>query len=186
MALDFIILGLPRSGTTWASNWLTNESLFCMHDPLWTLHYDDIDAEVAKRAGDRMAGVCCTALWRWPEWLGRHPARKLVLRRDFAEVAGSLKRIGFPPLPRDAVTSLDKVEGRHVPWTDLFKPERAEELWRWLTGGTIEFDAQRHAELVQHDVQPRVAAVKRDWRLNKRLGEEIVAQHRGGRKWQYL
>lgn len=184
MALDFIILALPRSGSTWAANWLTCDTVFCLHDPLWTLHYRQVDAEVEKRAGGRVAGVSCTALWRWPGWLRRHPARKLVLHRDPDEVAASLAKIGFPPVPEGAAASLDALEGRHVAWTDLFKAETAAEIWAWVTGG-LAFDPQRHAELVQCDVQPRLAAVKRDWRVNRRLGEEIVAQ-RGSSRWQYL
>jgi hypothetical protein len=184
MALDFIILALPRSGSTWAATWLTGDATFCWHDPIWTTHYEDVPEAAARRAGGRLAGISDTGLWRWPEWIARQPARKLILQREPREVAASLARQGLPPLPRDAFTALDGIEGRRASWTDLFDSKRAAELWAWLTDG-LPFDRERHEELVQCDVQPRLSMVKRDWRLNQRLGAEILARKDTAR-WQYL
>lgn len=169
--LDFMIIALPRSGTTWAANWLTGERTFCVHDPLWTAHYADLDGGVPLRAGDRLSGISCTALWRWPNWLRRHPARKLVLHRDIAEIDASLAAAGLPPITAGAA-DLASIEGEHAPWTDLFKRKRAEELWRWLTVG-LPFDAERHAELVQTRIEPQLGAVRRDLALNRRLVAEL-------------
>lgn len=169
--LDFMIIALPRSGTTWAANWLTGERTFCMHDPLWTTHYSEIDAAVSKRAGGRLAGISCTAIWRWPDWLKRHPAKKLILHRDASEVRQSLVAAGIPVF-LDHAQKLAHIEGEHAPWTDLFDPARASALWAWLTGG-LPFDAERHAELVKLEIQPRLGAVERDADLNRRLAEEL-------------
>lgn len=184
MALDFIIVALPRSGTTWAANWLTGESVFCLHDPLWTMHYEDVDSEVARRARGRISGVSCTALWRWPDWLRHHSARKLILHRDADEVSESLARLGLPPMPDGAAGALERLEGKRADWTDLFDAARAARLWAWLTNG-LPFDAERHAELVQCDIQPRLLSVKRDWQVNRKLGAEILARRKAG-QWQYL
>lgn len=170
--LDFIIVALPRSGTTWAANWLTGDRTFCAHDPLWTLHYSDMDEVVARRAGQRLAGVSDTAVWRWPEWLNRHPARKLVLHRDIKEVRESLRAAGIPAT-LDGADALSRIEGEHAQWTDLFDADRARVLWAWLTVG-LAFDEERHAELAQASIEPRLRAVKRDFALNRRLARELA------------
>lgn len=169
--LDFMIIALPRSGTTWAANWLTGDRTFCAHDPLWTTHYSDIDAVVPRRAPGRLTGISCTTIWRWPDWLSQHPARKLILHRDIEEVRESLIAAGVPVF-LDGAADLANIEGEHVPWTDLFDPARAAALWAWLTGG-LPFDAERHAELVKLEIQPQLSAVKRDVALNRRLADEL-------------
>jgi hypothetical protein len=173
--LDFMVIGLPRSGTTWAANWLTGERTFCVHDPLWTMHYLSIDMAVPRRAGNRMAGVSCTALWRWPDWLRQHPARKLIVHRDIQEIARSMAAVGLPPVGTGDAAHLVELPGMHVPWADLFDADRAEAIWDWLTAG-LPFDRQRHAELLQIKIEPRLEAVVRDIGLNRRLGAHLRAR----------
>ena len=36
MRLDFAVLALPRSGTTWLANLLTTDTTLCRHDPFAT------------------------------------------------------------------------------------------------------------------------------------------------------
>lgn len=163
-----MIISLPRSGSTWAANWLTGERIFCLHDPLWTIAPDDLDARLAEMAPGRVRGIACTGLWRWPSWVNRHPARKLVLHRPRADVARSLDRLGLPRLPIDAERNLNAINGRHVDWFDLFSPEPAREIWDYLTGGEP-FDAARHAQLVAMQIEPKFDAVTRDRALNARL-----------------
>ena len=53
--IDFMVIGLPRTGTTWASNWLTTDSTQCYHDPLYHTHYEDWDEKFSAR--DRKSGI---------------------------------------------------------------------------------------------------------------------------------
>jgi hypothetical protein len=170
--LDFMVIGLPRSGTTWAANWLTTDRTLCLHDPLWTTHYSELDQAVPSRASGRLAGVSCSALWRWPDWVVRHPAKKLILHRDMAEIRRSLLAANLPALADDADELLASLPGKHAPWKDLFVADQAAQLWQWLTGG-LPFDASRHAELVKLDIQPKFNAIQPDISLNRRLATEL-------------
>lgn len=176
--LDFMIIALPRSGTTWAANWLTTESTFCAHDPLWTTHYSDFDRAIPERAGGRLAGISCTAIWRWPNWLAGHPARKVIIHRDVSAVRRSMAKAGLPMIEPDAASWLAAIDGMHVAWTDLFKPGPAVQIWQHLAPD-LPFDRERHRELSQARVEPNLATVKRDIGLNKRLGEELGLRMRG-------
>lgn len=170
--LDFMVIGLPRSATTWAANWLNTAQTLCVHDPLWETHYDDIDQCIAERAGDRQAGISCTGIWMWPDWVNRHPARKVVVRRPLVESNRSLARIGLPSNPANAVQCLDRIDGFHVPYSDLFTP-RAEVIWSHLTG--LPFDAQRHRELVTMRIEPNFDTIRPDPHTARRLYAEVCA-----------
>lgn len=170
--LDFMVIALPRSGTTWAANWLITDATFCAHDPLWTVHYTDFDTAIKAKAGGRLAGISCTAIWRWPQWLAKHPARKLILHRDINEVRGALTAANIPLVERAAADQIAALDGRHIEWSDLFDPARAEKIWDWLTAG-LPFDKARHAELVQLKIEPQQNAVKRDLALNARIADEL-------------
>jgi len=167
-----MVIGLPRSGTTWAANWLTTGATFCAHDPLWETHYEDLDAVIPARAGDRMAGISCTGLWRWTDWLNRHPARKLVLQRDIAAVRASLRAIGLPVPDRNAPAALDRIDGMHVPFDHLFDAGRAEALWSFLTHG-LPFDGDRHRELMQMNIQPQFSRIQVKQSVARRLATEL-------------
>ena len=89
--IDFMLLASPRSGTTWAANLLTTDTTLCLHDPLFTHHYSELDGiESNKRLG-----VSCTGLCLFPEYVNSHQARKVVLHRDLREINRSLDAIGF-------------------------------------------------------------------------------------------
>lgn len=167
--LDFMIISLPRSASTWAANWMTTERAFCRHDPLWMTSPDQLDREIVALAGPRLAGIACTGLWRWPEWINRHLARKLILHRDSAQIRASLDRLGLPRLPIAAARQLSQIEGTHVDWLELFDPARAAAIWEFLTAGAIAFDQARHRELCAMRIDPAMGKVERDLALNRRL-----------------
>jgi hypothetical protein len=171
--IEFMVIGLPRSGTTWAANWLTTDRTFCVHDPLWTTHYSRLDQVVPLRAGERVAGISCSGSWMWLDWLNNHPARKLILHRPLGEIRESLQRCGVPEAAPDdeAPGLLDRVHGRHYHWRCLFDPFDATNIWQYLTG--LPFDAERHTELVQIAVQPRFDALRKDNAVQQRLAREL-------------
>lgn len=169
--LDFMVIGLPRSGTTWAANWLTTAATHCVHDPLRLARFPDWDQALPQPG--KVCGVACTGAWARPAWLNAHPARKLVLHRALEQVAASLARLGLPAPTLGASAMLREVEGLHVPYTDLFDRAAAAAIWTHLTG--LAFDGARHAALVEMNVQPAFATL----RLDAHAVRGLVAELRG-------
>lgn len=167
-----MVIGLPRSGTTWAANWLSTGATLCVHDPLWETHYEDLDAVIPARAGNRMPGIACTGIWRWVDCLNRHPARKLILHRDIAAVRASLRAKGLPVPDHRAVAALDRVDGMHVAFDQLFDTDRAEPLWSFLTD-SLPFDGERHRELAQMNIQPQFDRIRVNRSVARRLAVEL-------------
>jgi hypothetical protein len=160
VALDFIVLGLPRSGTTWASVWLD-----CPHDPLYSKHYTEWDAQPWQ-------GVSCTGIWRWPEWVNAHSARKLILVRDRLPRQTSLQLAlgsGYIAQPSEVLTPID---GRRAYWSDIFDPVRARQLWEYLRPD-VPFDFDRHARLKHINMKPELSLIDRNLPLQQRLRDEL-------------
>lgn len=163
--IEFMVIALPRSGTTWASNWLTTDDTLCLHDPLWDRHYSELDDIVSKKR----LGVSCTGLMLFPEWLNAHPARKVILHRDVVEVNASLHAIGMPTLEHDAENKLWRIAGRHVAWDALFNHPR--EIYEYLL--QKEFDDERHAELCKIAMQPNFEELTVNKDAVRKLMEEV-------------
>lgn len=163
--IEFMVIALPRSGTTWASNWLTTDDTLCLHDPLWDRHYSELDSIKSKKR----LGVSCTGLMLFPQWLNQHPARKVILHRDVIEVNASLGAIGMPRMEHDAEDRLWGIAGLHVPWTDLFDAPSA--IYEHLL--QKEFDAERHAELRKISMQPNFEEIAVNKDAVRRLMTEL-------------
>lgn len=170
--LDFMIIGLPRSATTWASNLFTTDHVHCHHDPLYTKHYEQWDSDLP--VPERLTGVSCTGIWRWPDWLNQHPARKVLLHRDLDQVNDELHRLGMPQLGPEAEEQLWKVIGLHVPFGHLFEPDGAKAIWDYLTHGKIPFNERRWLTLVGIEMQPYFDGVRIDPGVTRKLFEELT------------
>jgi hypothetical protein len=141
--LDFLVLAAPRSGTAWASVWLTGQYSVCYHDPLWDWYFEDLD-QLAISHPRELCGVSCTGLANFPDWVMRHPAPKVILHRPPAEVAVSAKKRFNRSAPGELFfRNLDRIPGLHVPWTDLW--ENAAPIYEHLLH--LPFDEKRHALL---------------------------------------
>lgn len=165
-----MVVALPRSGTTWAANWLTTADYICIHDPMNQTHYKDWDGDLAARA-DRGLGVACTGVRHFPAWLNRHPARKVILHRPIEEVAASLARLGLPSPGPQAAAALDQIEGLHAPWSDIFEPSRAEAIWTHLLD--TPFDAARHQLLRGIEMQPNFSGLKIGAEVTRRVVADV-------------
>lgn len=143
MALDFAVLGLPRSGTTWAANWLTSGEVICHHDPLETTQPEALF--------DLDGGIACTGLWLRPDLVARLSCPIVCLWRDPRQVNESLLRIGLGEMPAWSVEQFRSTPGHWFAYEDLFT-DRAREIWSVLRDDP--FDADRHAALVRLNVQP--------------------------------
>ena len=170
--LDFMIVGLPRSGTTWAANWMTTNQTFCLHDPLNRLHYQDWDNDfIHFPPHGRMlsVGVSCSGIWNFPRFVNAHRAKKLILIRDFEEIQTSLGEAGLPFLDSSAKTALDVIKGPRLHYRELFDPGVAEMVWEHLTGSSISFCERRHSVLVDVKVETNFESLNPDVYVTKRL-----------------
>lgn len=160
-----MIIGPPRSGTAWSANWLTCDDRLCLHDPLYDHHYRDLDAIDIP---SKQMGVACTGLALFHEWVNDHPAPKVILHRDRAEVNRSVAAIGFPPVPHALFEGLDMLHGLHVPWTDLWRSPQ--HIWNHLC--IDPFDRHRHGLLATMNVTANVHTRVQNMDVLRRMREE--------------
>lgn len=160
-----MVLSAPRSGSTWISNYLTTDTTLCLHDPLWQHHYSELDAIES----DKTLGVACTGLALFPDFVNAHPARKIILHRDLAEVDVSLMKIGLTPCSPQWEGVLSQIRGVHLNWTEMFDEPR--NIYEYLLNKP--FDAQRHAQLREINVQPAFAKLSIDRGATSRLIREL-------------
>ncbi len=152
---------MPRSGTTWAANWLTADGTLCLHGLSGTKHRTEWDS---VRCGNRRIGVSDTVIGAFPEWLNDHPARKVILHRPVAEIHESFG--GEIEVP---TVDLSKINGFHVHWTDLF--ERPMPIWNHLMNAT--FDPVRHEMLVGFQINTIANKVNLDVDVCRRLVSDM-------------
>jgi len=170
MRLDFIIVGLPRSGTTWASNLFTTDQSICWHDAMgWNLP-EEMDI---KPSSKQYRGISCTAAWLWEDWFNWHPAPKVILERDPKEVNESLIALGMPPMEEDAIKLFKKLKGYRIPYTELF--DNPQVIWDYLLPN-LPFDAERHTELVLMNIQPIERVLVPDAEFVKRAIQDLQSR----------
>lgn len=171
--LDFMVIGLPRSGTTWVANWLTTRETFCLHDPLYSHHYSDLDGLKLGGADAKTVGVSCTALWRWGDWVNNHPAKKLIVHRDIEAINRSLSQLGLPAMRERDAQALHDLSGPHVHFDDLFcDQDAAAMIWDHLIPG-VPFDPARHGLLSRTIVSPDFGRQRVDRGVVARLYSEL-------------
>lgn len=161
-----MVIGLPRSGTTWTANWLTTDTTLCIHDPLYKFHYSDFDRIPSKKT----LGIACTGLYAFPDFVNSHPARKVILRRNINEINDSLEKIGVPFIHREAEEMIDKLNGWHVNWDVIFK--EPQDIYEFLLQKP--FDFERHKFLNELNIQPNFETLIVDKSLTKKFMEEFT------------
>lgn len=172
--LDFMVIGLPRSGTTWAANWFTTNTTFCLHDPLYKAHYKDWDSNegnIPNHSKYQAVGISCTGIWRWVNWVNAHPAKKIILARPFSEIQNSLEKAGFSFLDDDAPEILAKINAPKIPYTDLFDSNKAELIWKYIIGQG--FCHYRHKMLTEMVLQPEKKQVNQNGTVVQKLVKEL-------------
>lgn len=148
--ISFMVLGGPRSGTTWAANWLTTDTTICLHDPL--LEYPISVLEHLEFPGKRI-GISCTSALLYPQWVNASKAKKLILYRNLAEINASLNALGLAELGEmQHMTRIDAIKGAIlIPYEQLFQPKSARVIADHLG---VPFDEARHDLLRQMRVEP--------------------------------
>ncbi|MGZ5799243.1 MAG: hypothetical protein ACXWJZ_01260 [Burkholderiaceae bacterium] len=163
--IEFMVLALPRTATTWCANWLTTDTTLCLHDPLFTHKHDEIDNVYTSKK----LGISCTAMAFYADFVNKHPARKVILHRDQQEIDASLVAIGLTAMPKHSRGALDKIEGLHVHWQDIFK--NPQPIYEYLLQKP--FDAERHAQLVEMEIQPNFEGLTVGKETTRKLIEDI-------------
>jgi hypothetical protein len=156
-SLAFMVVALPRSATTWVSNWLTTDKTLCLHDPLYTCKLEDLDS----LKSEKLLGISCTAIFRFNEYLDNHPARKLVIHRDLDEINASLRdELGVNTFTEAQDDSLYDIDGLHVTYNQLFDTSFAKTMYEHLL--ELPFDEERYNYLVGLNIQPNFGTIKFD------------------------
>jgi hypothetical protein len=146
MAIDFLILSLPRSGSAWLSNFLTWGDCFCYHDPM----AGGPIARLERQA--QVTGAIDTGAWMFPAELPP-VARMFALRREPRRIARSLRA-------RDLPADLDFEAWRDMTSTlvtfdyeRLFDLGYLRELWTLVAGPSAVFHVERARQLISMNVQ---------------------------------
>lgn len=168
--IDFIVLGLPRSATTWLSVWLTTEQSLCLHDP-----FADRLPEHWQRDARRF-GISCTGAYLFPHWLSQHDCPVVVIDRDAESCEASLARAGFAQPDTTALRhALAQVDARRFAFDDLWNETTAGELWAFLLPH-VDFDALRYRQLREIQIQPHLGK----WRFDPLIAEEMQRREAAG------
>lgn len=163
--VDFMVLGLPRTATTWISNWLTTDTSLCLHDPLYKYHYSALDSiETNKRLG-----ISCTGLYNFPSYVNAHKAKKIIIHRNLNEINESLVAIGLPSLSQQEEDKLYKLQGIHINLEDVFSNPKL--VFEYLL--EKQFDAERFNELKTIEMQPHFYGLTINKNVTKRLMDEL-------------
>lgn len=168
--ISFMVLSAPRSGSTWAANWLTTEHQICLHDPVLENGVEQLEVLPFVRR----YGLACTGLPLLTDWVNRQQCPKVVLHRDLDEVNASLVAIGLSPLSKawDGGV-LERIEGWHVHYKDLFRPGTARAIWQHLLGHGTPFDGTRHMMLASMHIDPHFPRVRIDHERTREFRAEI-------------
>ncbi len=146
--LDFIVLGLPRSATTWLANWLTTERSLCLHEPF------SYGMPAAWPIDERLRGISCTAAYLMRGWLENYDCPTALIERDPVACDASLRAIGLPgtaPITR----LFNQADGRRFAYESLWHEEGARELWNFLLPH-VPFDRLRYRLLQDMQIQPHM------------------------------
>lgn len=164
--MKFQVLSLPRCGTTWAANWLTDNDAICYHDPL---SYKTTK-ELSKHEPGFDWGISCTASWLAPKWINSFYCQRIILVRDLSEINESLVNLGLPEMSPYLVDMFNQLDGWKVNYKDLFNPEKAEEIWAYLRG--TPFNRERHKILCEMQIQPDFTKWQPDLAIITKLLQE--------------
>lgn len=166
--ISFMVLGGPRSATTWAANWLTTDTTHCFHDPLLEYRLDQL-AQVTLP--NKKMGVSCTSLMLFPDWVNSRKCPKVILFRNVDEINTSLRRLGLVELgATQHFARIDAIKGAHLfVYEQLFSLKQAKIIAEILD---VPFDAYRYDLLRQMRVEP----LWRHLNVERKAAEDLMAR----------
>jgi hypothetical protein len=123
MTAPFIVLALPRSRTFWASRFLSYGDTDCEHDPARHFASRADAADYLNRDGCAAVDTSLGMIWAELASQLRPDLRVVVVHRNIADVAASLRRLGFQDAavaPLEAFAGkLWDIPGWHIPYRAL-------------------------------------------------------------------
>jgi hypothetical protein len=175
VTISFMVLGGPRSATTWMANLLTTDQTLCLHDPL--LEHTMEHLERMRVPGKRI-GISDSAalLWSRTQWFIMHPSKKIVLWREPEEINASIRQLGLREIEGDKHKArVDDLKNVPVyPWKSVFKASVAYEICRYFE---VPFCPYRFEELKKMNIQPQFSQIpvarEAAQELVRRLAEEL-------------
>jgi hypothetical protein len=164
--ISFMVLGGPRSATTWLANLLTTDTTICLHDALLEHTASDLDKLMVP--GKRV-GISDTSASAFPEWVNAHQCPKIILYRDIEQINASLEALGLLPLDskRHAARLLTIANARMYQWNAVFHGPHAMEICKHLN---VPFCPWRFAELKKMNIQPQMNRLP----IGKEAARELV------------
>lgn len=154
--MNFLITGLPRSGTAWLANWFTTDYSTCWHEALTEYSLE----ELARVRTDGLFGVsetsvCCLD----PAEVNALPIPKLIVHRPLEEVNRSLVTLGLPgAMTNQHVSNLKEISGTHIDFRDLFDLVRFRAAHERLV--PLRFNAERFRTLSTFVVENHTAVMR--------------------------
>lgn len=166
--IDFMLLGGPRSGTTWAANWLTTDHSLCLHDPLITYTRAQLTQLTIP---NKRLGISCTASMLFPDFVNGVKCPKVLIFRNVDEINNSLDRLGLTRLvDSDHYARMDAIKGAKLfVYDQLFRPKSAQAIAETLGAP---WDPYRHYHLTQMRVEPMWRHVE----TGRQAVEELLAR----------
>lgn len=147
--IDFLVIGLPRSSTTWIANWLTTDRSLCLHDPFAF----GLPEQWPRDA--RRFGISCTGAYLFPKWMAALKCPIAVIERNPDDCDASLARMAWGDVS-GCVEPFMAAPGQRFRWSALWDEDKARELWDFLMPG-LAFDSIRYRMLTEIQVQPHMA-----------------------------
>lgn len=151
--MNFLITGLPRSGTAWLANWFTTDHSICWHEALMDYSLE----ELLSFKSESLFGVSETFLCLLkPEEVNAIPVKKLVVHRPIEEVNASLEAAGLPGLmTEEHADNLRAIDGAHIDFKDIFDGDKFRIVHDWLV--PLRFNTDRYALLRKLSVENKDA-----------------------------
>jgi hypothetical protein len=163
MKRRFFIYSLPRSGSSWLSEFLSQPGSYCYHDPFADGDAWDLAAKWRNRP-EPCVGAIDTSAYRMPP-VGFTSCTKYVLLRNTAHVAASLRLLGFTFELGPEIERFKFVARGALPiyYESLHDLAYLEEVWEMVTNTPLDFErAERLAEMnIQRSIRAVAARMKR-------------------------
>ena len=145
--IDFMVLGLPRSGTAWMANFLTTNDSVCLHESFMDYDLDQLN----KLDLGCKLGISETAGIFHIDAINAIDCKKLIIERPLDEINNSLVNLRFPTMRIEHVEMLSKLEGHRVKFTELFTEKTMKFVCKEIA--QIEFNIHRFHQLCKMHVE---------------------------------
>jgi hypothetical protein len=165
MKRRFFIYSLPRSGSAWLSEFLSQPGCYCYHDPFADGDWDDLAFRWDNRPESCVGAIDTSAHQRTPSGQPR-VCERLVLLREPTGIFASLTKIGLQydyPLATEVERLKFAARGAFpIYYERLHELCYLEDVWEMVTNTPLDFE--RAARLIEMNIQRSAVGVLRRMR----------------------